>query len=173
MGIDFSDVLGTVWISASPKILKKKINLKCLCFPIVFPYYGNPFVPCFKFWELYGFQLLMKYVRNTWPFFYVFSYFSHTIGNYFSHDLGIYFFINYVLGQYYCVKTDIPLNMIIGIGLKIDPGWLQQKCISGYFSQIGDINNTHRWLLLKCLWKQMSWSPFKVKQCKNSKIVIF
>ena len=103
----------------------------------------------------------------------VFSYFSHTIGSYFSHDLGIYFFINYVLGQYYCVKTDIPLNMIIGIGLKIDPGWLQQKCISGYFSQIGDINNTHRWLLLKCLWKQMSWSPFKVKQCKNSKIVIF
>ena len=46
MGIHFSHILGIVWISASSKIFKKPINLKCLCFPILFPYYGNPLFPC-------------------------------------------------------------------------------------------------------------------------------
>ena len=46
MRITFSHVLGVVWISASSKIFKKPINLKCLCFPILFPYYGNPLFPC-------------------------------------------------------------------------------------------------------------------------------
>ena len=47
MGIHFSHVLGIVWISASSKIFKKPINLKCLCFPILFPYNGNPLFPYF------------------------------------------------------------------------------------------------------------------------------
>ena len=47
MGIHFSLVLGIVWISASYEIFKKPINLKCLCFPILFPYNGNPLLPCF------------------------------------------------------------------------------------------------------------------------------
>ena len=47
MGIHFSHVLGIVWISGSSRIFKKPINLKCLCFPILFPYYGNPLFPCF------------------------------------------------------------------------------------------------------------------------------
>ena len=33
MGIYFSHILGILWISASPKMFKKPINLKCLCFP--------------------------------------------------------------------------------------------------------------------------------------------
>ena len=40
MGIHCSYVLGIVWISASSKIFKKPIKSKCLCFPILFPYYG-------------------------------------------------------------------------------------------------------------------------------------
>ena len=65
--IHFPHVLRIVWISVSPKIFKKPINLECLCFPILFLYYENPLFPCFEFWELYGFLLLAKYVRNTWP----------------------------------------------------------------------------------------------------------
>ena len=43
IAIRFSHVLGIVWISASSKTFKKPKNLKCLCFPILFPYYGNSF----------------------------------------------------------------------------------------------------------------------------------
>ena len=46
MGIQFSHVLGIVWISASSKLFKKSINLKHLFFPILFPCYGNPLFPC-------------------------------------------------------------------------------------------------------------------------------
>ena len=46
MGIHFSHVFGIVWISASSKIFKKPLNLKCLCFPILFPNYGDPLFPC-------------------------------------------------------------------------------------------------------------------------------
>ena len=46
MRIHFSHVLGIVWISASSKIFKKPINLKCLCFPILFPYYRIPLFQC-------------------------------------------------------------------------------------------------------------------------------
>ena len=42
IGIHFSHVLEIVWISVSPEIFQKPINLKCLSFPILFPYYGNP-----------------------------------------------------------------------------------------------------------------------------------
>ena len=47
MEIHFSQVLGIVWISASSKIFKKPINLKCLCFSIPFSYNGNPLFSCF------------------------------------------------------------------------------------------------------------------------------
>ena len=106
MEIHFSQVLGIVWISASSKIFKKPINLKCLCFSILFPYNGNPLFPCFGncmdfyikqkisqtlnfeifvfshifsllweftfpvFWELYGFLLHPKYLRNFGMFFF-------------------------------------------------------------------------------------------------------
>ena len=115
MEIHFSQVLGIVWISASSEIFKKPINLKCLCFSILFPYNGNPLFPCFGncmdfyikqkisqtlnfeifvfshifsllweftfpvFWELYGFLLHPKYLRNFGMFFF-FPYFSHVLG---------------------------------------------------------------------------------------------
>ena len=46
MGIHFFHNLGIVWISDSPKKFKKPVNVKCLYFPILFPYYGNPLFPC-------------------------------------------------------------------------------------------------------------------------------
>ena len=46
MGIHASYVLGNVWISASSKIFKKPINLKRLCFPMLFPYHANALFPC-------------------------------------------------------------------------------------------------------------------------------
>ena len=42
-----------------PKILKKPINLKCLCFPILFPNYGNPLFPCFG--NCMGFCFIPKF----------------------------------------------------------------------------------------------------------------
>ena len=47
MEIHFPHILGIVWIPASNKIFRKSINLKCLCFPVLFRYYGNPLFPCF------------------------------------------------------------------------------------------------------------------------------
>ena len=89
MEIHFPHVLGTVWISALPKIFKKPINLKCLCFPILFPYYGNPLFPCFEFWRLYGFLLLAKYVKKHLTLEYsAFSYLSGTTRHHFHHVLG-------------------------------------------------------------------------------------
>ena len=46
MRIRFSHVLGIVWISASSRIFKKPINLKCLSFPILLPYNGNSLFQC-------------------------------------------------------------------------------------------------------------------------------
>ena len=46
MRIHFSHVFGIIWFSASSKVFKKSINVKCLCFPILFPCYGNPLFPC-------------------------------------------------------------------------------------------------------------------------------
>ena len=48
----FSQVLGILWISASSKIFRKPISLKCLCFSlqgfsILCQYNRNPFFPCF------------------------------------------------------------------------------------------------------------------------------
>ena len=39
MGIHSSHALGIVWKSASRKILKKPLTLKCLCFPIIFSFH--------------------------------------------------------------------------------------------------------------------------------------
>ena len=41
MKIYLSHSLETVWVSASPKLFKKAKNLEFLCFPMLFPYYGN------------------------------------------------------------------------------------------------------------------------------------
>ena len=70
MRIQFSRVIGFVWVSISRKIeecgiCKKPKPLKCLCFPIFFPYWVNSLFQCFETWELYGFLLLAKYVRKT------------------------------------------------------------------------------------------------------------
>ena len=48
MGIRFSHILGIFLISASPKIFKKLIILECLCFPMLFPHYGDSVFPCFE-----------------------------------------------------------------------------------------------------------------------------
>ena len=47
MEIHFSHVLGTAWISASSEKFQKHLTLKCLCFLIFFPYYGNSLFPYF------------------------------------------------------------------------------------------------------------------------------
>ena len=47
MGIHRFHILGIVWISASLKIVEKPINLKCLCFFMLFLYNGNPLFPYF------------------------------------------------------------------------------------------------------------------------------
>ena len=57
MRIHFSHVLGIAWISASPK----PINLKCLCFPRFFLYYGNPLFPCFgNYMDFCFIQIILK-----------------------------------------------------------------------------------------------------------------
>ena len=79
---------------------------------------------------------------------------------------------------------NIPMNIAIGIRLKIDPSGLQQKCISGDFPQLLELPRlwTHigvcfqsvceavvSRIVTKYLAKQTWCSPFKVKLCKNSK----
>ena len=64
MGIHFFHVLGIVQISASSKIFKKPINLKCLCFPILFPYYGNTLFPCVGNCMDFCFQQKIPQARN-------------------------------------------------------------------------------------------------------------
>ena len=62
MGIHFSHVLGIVWISVSLKIVEKPITLECLFFPRTFSGLWKFTFP--KFWELYGFLLHPKCLRN-------------------------------------------------------------------------------------------------------------
>ena len=83
MGIHLFHILGIVWISASLKIIEKPINLKCLCFFMLFPYIGNPLFPyfgncmdfCFKWnisetlnFEMYVFShiFLPKIFQKLW-----------------------------------------------------------------------------------------------------------
>ena len=58
----FFHILGIAWISASPKIVEKPFTLQCLFFPHTFPVLWEFTFP--MFWELYGFLLHPKYVRN-------------------------------------------------------------------------------------------------------------
>ena len=61
MEILFSHVLVTAWSSAPSEKYKKPLTLKCLCFPIFFPYYGNSLFPYFG---NYALMPCMKYVRD-------------------------------------------------------------------------------------------------------------
>ena len=57
-----SHILGILWVSTSPKILHKPNTLECLLFSHTFPVLWE-----FTFtilWELYGFLLHPKYLRN-------------------------------------------------------------------------------------------------------------
>ena len=75
MAIHFSYILGTAWISASSKKFQKPLTLKCLCFPIFFPYYGNSLFPCFgnfmdflftqNIWETHKFEMFV--FSHTFP----------------------------------------------------------------------------------------------------------
>ena len=69
MRIHVSHVLGTVWIFASWEKFWKPLTLKCLCFPIFSPYYGNSLFPyfgkcmdfCFtqNIWETHKFEMFV------------------------------------------------------------------------------------------------------------------
>ena len=86
MGIHFSHVLGTRWISASYEKFKKPLNLKCLSFPNFFPYNGNSLFPYF------GNCMDFCFTQNIWEtleFLLFFSYFSRIMGIHFSRVLGI------------------------------------------------------------------------------------
>ena len=103
-------VLGIVWISASREICKKHLTLECS----------------------------------------VFSYFSRTIRNHFSHVLGtillmwrlmkIFYFLYHFHTNVYVKLFNIPMNMAIGIRLKIDTSELQQKCFWGDFPQLLELH---------------------------------
>ena len=82
-----------------------------------------------------------------------------------------------------CFNCNIPMNMTIGIRLKIDLSGLQQNCISGYFPQllelpllkihIGGCFQRVREVAVSRIFakypgKQTWRSPFKVKRCENS-----
>ena len=60
MGIHSSYASVIAWKSASRNILKKPLTLKCLCFPIFFPYCVNSLFPCF------GNCMDFCFVRNIW-----------------------------------------------------------------------------------------------------------
>ena len=85
MRIRFSHVLGIVWISASSRIFKKPINLKCLSFPILFRYNGNSLFQCLgtawisasskNNWETHKFEMFVFFHafpvhwKSTFPIF--------------------------------------------------------------------------------------------------------
>ena len=74
MEIHFSHVLQTAWISASSEEFQKHSTSKCLCFLIFFSLLWDFTFPIF--WELYGFALHPKYLRN--PLLWNVCIFSHT-----------------------------------------------------------------------------------------------
>ena len=85
MGIHFSHILGTAWISASPKIFEKPITLECLFFPILSPYYGNSLFPysgncmdfCFtqNIYETHKFEMFVFSHTSFVPWKSIFPYF--------------------------------------------------------------------------------------------------
>ena len=82
MGIHFSHILGILWNSAPPKIFEKPITFEYLSFPILFPYYGNSFFPCF------GSCMDFCFAKNIWEThifeMFLFTYFSRTMEIHFS-----------------------------------------------------------------------------------------
>ena len=78
---------GSCMDCALSKIFEKPITLECLCFPNTFPVLWE--FTFSMFWELYGFQLHPKYLRNPqiWNVC-VFPYFTRTMEIHFSHMLG-------------------------------------------------------------------------------------
>ena len=88
MEIHFSQVLGIAWISASSKIFKKPINLKCLCFSIPFSYNGNPLFLCFG--NYMDFCIKRKIPESlNFEMFMFFHIFFPYCANSLSHILGI------------------------------------------------------------------------------------
>ena len=88
MAIHFSYILGTAWISASSKKFQKPLTLKCLCFPIFFPYYGNSLFPYFGHCLDFCFTQNISETQH-FGMFAFFPYFSRLMGIHFSHVLGI------------------------------------------------------------------------------------
>ena len=84
MRIYFSYVFGIVWVSVSLEICKKSIPLECLCFPKIFPYYGNSLFPCFGNCIDYCLETLALGM-------FFFPILFHTIGNHFPHFWGQYY----------------------------------------------------------------------------------
>ena len=86
--IHFPHVLGIIWISASPGIFKKSINLKCLSFP-TFPVLWKSTFPMFWVLGIVWISASHKtYKKHLTLECSVFSYFSRTIGNHFPDVLG-------------------------------------------------------------------------------------
>ena len=88
MAIYFCHILGTPWISASSKKFQEPLPLKCLCFPIFFPHYGNSLFP--YFWNCMSFCFTQNILETQHYGIFAFSpYFSRIMGIHFSHVLGI------------------------------------------------------------------------------------
>ena len=89
MKIHFSHLFGVVWISTSPNIFKKPINLKGLCFPMLFRVLWKSAFPIFWVWGIVWIsasrEICKKHLTLECS---VFPYVSRTIGNHFAHVLG-------------------------------------------------------------------------------------
>ena len=93
IGIHFSHVLGIVWISASSEIFKKAINLKCLCFPILFPCNGNPLYSCFGNCLNFCFKQKILQTLNfeMFVFSHIFPYYRNSLFPYFGNCMDFCF----------------------------------------------------------------------------------
>ena len=93
MGIHFSQVLGIVWISASYEIFKKPINLKCLCFSILFPYNGNLLFACFgTAWISASSEKFQKHLTlKCLCFLSLFPYYGNSLFPYFGNCMDFFF----------------------------------------------------------------------------------
>ena len=147
-GIHFSHVLGIVWISASSELFKKPINLKCLCFPILFPYNGNPLFSCFANCMDFCFKWRISETLNFEML--VFSHiFFLTMGFHFPHILGV---------VWICASPKIFEKPITLECLHFFP----------YFSRIMEIHFSH---VLVIVWISASSKIFK--KAMNLKCLCF
>ena len=90
MRIHVSHALGIIWIFASLEIFKKPINLKCLCFPKLFWYYGNPLFLCFE--NCMNFCFIRKIVKTlNFEMFVFFPYYRNSIFPYFGNCMDFCF----------------------------------------------------------------------------------